>query len=71
MATNPVEVYKCNVCGIELSDPAELETHLEGHAEKIAEGASPLPQPPKCAFCGKTFDGPEELREHHATAHRR
>ncbi|MCI4330877.1 MAG: hypothetical protein L3K19_03390 [Thermoplasmata archaeon] len=71
MDAKTATVFRCEVCDKELSDGPELQTHLEGHAEKIAEGESPLPPRPKCAFCEATFDTPEELRDHHATAHRK
>jgi hypothetical protein len=62
---------RCEICGSALADELELKEHLEGHVEKAAEGVDPVPPGPrhKCSFCPETFDTPEELREHHATAH--
>jgi hypothetical protein len=61
----------CELCGVELSNEAELKEHLEMHAEKVAEGEPVGRHVAKCAFCGAPFVRPEELRDHHAIAHRR
>jgi hypothetical protein len=58
----------CQICGIALSNAMELEEHMEVHAEQRAEG-EPLQSWHACAFCGKKFATPEELRNHHRTAH--
>ena len=64
---------RCEICGVTMRDHDELEQHLEGHAEKVAEGFPAVAEGPrhKCAFCGAAFDSAEELKEHNATAHQR
>jgi hypothetical protein len=71
--SSPEKAVRCELCGVELSDEAELATHREGHAEKVAEGQDPVPPGPRhrCAYCSEAFYTPEELRDHHATSHLR
>ena len=64
------EVVRCDVCGVVLENAMALEEHQEVHAEQRAEG-EPVVSPHHCAFCSATFATPEELRDHHATAHRK
>jgi hypothetical protein len=60
----------CPVCGVVLSNEVEFEEHKEVHLEEKAEG-EPLVSPHRCVFCGARFRTPEELRDHHRTAHNR
>jgi hypothetical protein len=66
-ASRPAEI-RCQVCGVVLSNAIELEEHMEVHADQRAEG-EPLQSWHTCAFCAAKFATPEELRNHHRTAH--
>jgi hypothetical protein len=68
-ASAPTE-FRCAECGVVLADALELEEHREVHAQQKAEG-EPTHAMHQCAFCSMKFRTPEELREHHRTAHRR
>ncbi|MCI4325548.1 MAG: hypothetical protein L3K00_06685 [Thermoplasmata archaeon] len=68
MTEQPTGEINCQVCGVGLSNALELEEHMEVHAEQRAEG-EPLQSWHACMFCGKKFAAPEELRNHHRTAH--
>lgn len=68
MPANAPPEFRCQVCGVLLSNAIELEEHMEVHAEQRAEG-EPTQSWHACAFCGKKFRTPEELRDHHRTAH--
>jgi hypothetical protein len=59
---------QCKICGVALTNAIELEEHMEVHDEQRAEG-EPTQSWHSCAFCGKKFAAPEELRNHHRTAH--
>jgi Zinc finger, C2H2 type len=62
---------RCEVCGAALSDLDELKVHLEGHAEKAAEGDPPAPEAVrhKCPFCDSAFPTPEQLKAHIGSVH--
>jgi Zinc finger, C2H2 type len=62
---------RCELCGAALANHMELREHLEGHAEKQAEGFPAVPDGPlhKCAFCDAGFETAEELKAHHARSH--
>jgi phage FluMu protein Com len=68
MSADPSTEVKCPVCGAVMANAIELEEHMEVHAEQRAEG-EPYQTWHACAFCGKKFATPEELRDHHRTAH--
>lgn len=58
------------MCGVVLANEMELTEHREVHAEQRAEG-EPTVARHHCSFCSATFATPEELRDHHRTAHHR
>ncbi|MCI4366484.1 MAG: hypothetical protein L3K08_01900 [Thermoplasmata archaeon] len=62
---------RCDLCGASLADEGELRVHLEGHAERRAEGLPAIPEGPlhRCPFCTSGFDTPEELKAHLAAGH--
>ncbi|HKV90034.1 MAG TPA: C2H2-type zinc finger protein [Thermoplasmata archaeon] len=70
MPTSTDDGVRCGVCGAVLENELALEEHKEVHAEQLAEG-EPMVSAHKCAFCSASFRTPEELRDHHATAHRK
>jgi DNA-directed RNA polymerase subunit RPC12/RpoP len=68
MSAEATGEIRCQICGVVLSNAIELEEHMEVHAEQRAEG-EPYQTWHVCAFCGQKFATPEELRNHHRTAH--
>lgn len=63
---------QCELCGATMSDLPELATHMEGHAEKAAEGVPP-PGPGhhlKCTLCESSFETAEQVKAHLGTVHR-
>ncbi|MCI4330887.1 MAG: hypothetical protein L3K19_03450 [Thermoplasmata archaeon] len=54
-----------------MTDAAELQGHVDGHAERVAEGLPAVPEGPslRCAFCPALFETPEQVKDHHASAH--
>jgi hypothetical protein len=70
MPATPSATFTCAVCGIVLSSDRELAQHREVHSEQRAEG-EPVVAMHHCSFCSMSFRTPEELRDHHRTAHNR
>ncbi|HXQ93983.1 MAG TPA: C2H2-type zinc finger protein [Thermoplasmata archaeon] len=70
MAANPPAEFQCPVCGMVLSNEIEFSEHQDVHLEERAEGQSELPVH-QCVLCSARFRTPEELRDHHRTAHNR
>jgi hypothetical protein len=68
MSAEASGVVRCEICGVSLTNAIELEEHMEVHDEQRAEG-EPTHTWHSCAFCGMKFATPEELRNHHRTAH--
>lgn len=68
MAAAPGASFVCPVCGAVLSNAVEFAEHREVHSEQRAEG-EPQVVMHHCSFCSMSFRTPEELREHHRTAH--
>ena len=67
------EQTRCELCGATVANAAELREHMDGHAEREAEGLPAVPEGPihKCAFCEAAFNAPEQLKAHQATAHQK
>jgi Zinc finger, C2H2 type len=59
---------KCPVCASDF-DEGLLEAHLRGDHPSYRPGAPTVRVPHRCVFCGATFDQPEQLRDHHLSAH--
>jgi|GEM_PF-3422131 len=66
----PEKGVRCELCNASLADEEELQLHMDGHAEKAAEG-EPIAVPPRhaCPFCPSDFETPEALKEHIGSAH--
>ena len=68
MAETPVSGIRCTVCGVVLADEKELAEHREVHDVQRAEGEPTRPVH-HCSFCSAVFPSPEQLRDHHRSAH--
>jgi|HubBroStandDraft_3_1064219.scaffolds.fasta_scaffold1274641_1 hypothetical protein len=68
MPATPPTAFQCSVCGVVLSNEMELGEHKEVHIEQRAEGESTLATH-GCSFCAAKFRSPEQLRDHHRSAH--
>jgi hypothetical protein len=71
--TGKEEPIRCELCGATMANAVELQEHLDGHAERAAEGLPATPAGPshKCAFCSAAFDTPEQLKAHQGSAHQK